>query len=236
MSLLTVLEEVCGRQNVPVPTTVMGSLDTQVQQLRRLLQEEGMDLAKRGDWEGLLVEATHTTLAAEDQGAITSIATNGFRSITNETMWDRTDKLPVPLIGSVAWQGMKAMASISPRYRYRLRGGKLLLTPTPPAGHTLAFEYVSKNWILGADGTTYKKYFTLDTDTIILPEELVLMGLRWRWKKEKGLDYAEDMRTYEYQVADALGRDGGHEVLSMDGGQRHAQPGIWVSPYSWNLP
>lgn len=235
MSLLSLVQDFCEEQNLPAPSGVMSSADSQVKQVRAILKREGADLAKRGNWEALTREATHTTLAAEDQGTIISIATNGFRSIINDTLWDRTDKLPVPLIGSVAWQGVKALSSISPRYRYRLRGGKLLLTPTPPAGHTLAFEYLSQNWILGADGTTYKQAVTLDTDTFLLPEELLVLGLNWRWLKHKGLDYAEDFAAYEYQVMDALGRDGGKEVLSMNDIQRELQPGIWVSPTSWSL-
>jgi len=207
-----------------------------VLQLFRLLEEEGNDLARRGDWEGITFEATHTSLAAEDQGAITSIATNGYRVIKNGTFWDRTNKLPVlgPL-SNAEWQTLKGVGTTGPRYHFRIRGGKVLVNPTPTAGYTWAFEYISKNWILGADGTTYKQYFTLDTDTILLPEDLVLMGLRWRWKKEKGFDYAEDFRTYETQVKDALGRDGGKRTLSMDGGSHSAKPGIFVPDMSWSL-
>lgn len=236
MSLLTIIQYVCGRVGVPVPATVYGTTDTQVLQLLRLLEEEGNDLARRGDWEGITFEATHTTIAAEDQGAITSIATNGYRIIKNDTFWDRTNKLPIlgPL-SNEEWQTLKGVGTTGPRYHFRLRGGKVLINPVPTAGYTWAFEYLSKNWILGADGTTYKQYFTLDTDTILLPEDLALMGLRWRWKKEKGFDYAEDFRTYETQVKDALSRDGGKRTLSMDGSHRRAQPGIFVSDMSWNL-
>ena len=235
MSLLTVIQSFCERTQLPVPATISGTNDAQVKQVRALLEEEGEALSRRGDWEGLTFEATHTTLALEDQGAITSIATNGYRYIKDETMWDRTDKLPVPQMHSTKWQRFKAVVSAAPRYNYRIRGGKLLMTPTPTAGHTLAFEYVSKNWILGVDGTTYKSAFTLDTDTFLIPEELFKLGLRWRWKKEHGLEYAEDFRDYEMQVADALGRDGGKQVIRLDGGFPTARPGIVVPEYSWPL-
>lgn len=236
MSVLTVIQYVCGRTNVPVPVTVLGNTDTQIVQMLRLFEEEGNDLARRGDWNGITFEATHTSLAAEDQGAITSIATNGFRDIKNGTFWDRTNKLPItgPL-NDQQWQRLKGMTTTGPRYRFRIRGGKLLINPTPTAGYSWAFEYVSKNWMLGVDGVTYKQYATLDTDTLLLPEDLVLMGVRWRWKKEKGLDYAEDFATYERQVKDALGRDGGKPRLHMDGGRQEAQPGIFVPDMSWNL-
>lgn len=167
---------------------------------------------------------------------MTSIASNGFNYIKNETIWDRTDKLPIigPL-NSQDWQALKGFVSTGPRYQYRIRGGKLLINPTPTAGHTFAFEYISKNWILDNDGSTYKQYFTEDTDTILLPENLVLSGLRWRWLREKGLPYADIHRMYEDQVRDALGRDGGKKTLAMDGAVPRTGPGIYVPQGSWSL-
>lgn len=238
MSMLTVVQYFCRRTNLTVPPTVYGTTDPQIRQIMALLEEEGNDFASRGSWQGLTFEASHTTIAAEDQGAISTIASNGFRYIKNQTIWDRTDRLPVlgPMDGQ-DWQAMKAVVTTGPRYRFRIRGGKLLVNPTPAAGHSWYFEYVSKNWILGADGVTYKQYFTLDTDTVLLPEELVLMGIRWRWKKEKGFDYAEDMRTYEMQVKDALGRDGGKPILHMDSDTWNGpKPGIFVPDGSWAIP
>ena len=236
MSLLTIVQYVAGRTNVPVPATVYGNTDPLIVQMMRLLEEEGNDLARRHPWQGITFEATHTSLAAEDQGALATIATNGYRDIKNGTFWDRTNKLPIlgPL-SDQEWQTFKGMATTGPRYWFRIRGGKLLINPVPAAGYTWAFEYISKNWILGVDGTSYRQYFLLDTDTILIPEDLVLMGLRWRWKKEKGLDYAEDYETYERQVKDAMGADGGKRTLCMDGSVRRPQPGIFVSDMSWNL-
>lgn len=235
-SLLTIVQRHCQRTGLPVPTTVYGTSDPQVQQLMGLLEEEGIDLAARGAWEGITFEATHITIANEDQGAMTTIAANGFKYIKNDTIWDRTDDLPV--IGPMdarEWQTIKGMATTSPRYRFRIRGGKLLVNPTPTAGHTWAFEYVSKHWITDSTSTTYRQYFGADGDLVLVPAEILLMGLRWRWKKEKGLDYAEDFRTYETQVKDAIGRDGGNPVLSMASEGRNIQPGIFVSPGSWSV-
>lgn len=229
MALLQIIQYVCGRMNVPVPATVTGNTDPLIVQMLRLLEEEGTDLSKRGPWQGITFEATHTTTAAEDQGTVVSIATNGFRSIKNGTFWDRSSNLPIlgPL-SDQQWQMLKGLATTSPRYQYRIRGGKLLINPTPAASLSWAFEYLSKNWILGVDGTTYKQYFTLDTDTVLLPEDLVLIGLRWRWKKEKGMDYAEDFAMYEAQVNSDLAKDGGKPVLSMSGDRKEARPGIFV--------
>jgi len=238
MSLMTIIQQVCGRTNIPVPSSVMGGTsDTQVLQLLRLLEEEGQELASRYPWEGITNEFTLTTIAAEDQGAMATIAPNGFRALKTGTFFDRTDSLPIlgPLTDQ-EWQHRKAIAMTGPRYDFRLRGGHLLVNPIPAAGHTWAGEYWSKNWILGIDGTTYKQYFTLDTDTLLIPEELCLSGLRWRWKKEKGFDYAEDFRSYEMQVKDAMSQDGGKRSLHMDKDMNRPKPGIGVPEYSWSLP
>ncbi len=237
MSLLTIIQAVAKRTAIPSPATVLGNTDTQIVQLQALLEEEGADLARRGAWQGITFEATHTTVATESQGAITSIATNGFNYIKNQTIWDRTDRLPVlGPIDSQDWQALKAVQMTGPRYQFRIRGGLLLVNPVPTAGHSWAFEYVSQNWILAADGVTYKQLFTLDTDTVLLPESLLILGLRWRWMREKGLDYSELFRTYEMQVKDALGRDGGKPILHCD---EHAyqgpKPGIWVPPGNWSV-
>jgi len=235
MTMLSLIQRHCRRSNIPVPTSVYGSTDDQVLQVMAMLEEEGNDLASRGDWQSLVNEATHTTVATESQGAMTSIATNGFSYIKSNTMWDRTENLPVLVIDAVDWQVEKGFAATSPRYRARLRGGNLIATPTPTAGNTWAFEYVSLNWILDADTTTYKQYFTEDTDTLLLPDEILLKGLRWRWKKEKGFEYADDFMSYEKMVADALGRDGINKNLSLSDGVRDKMPGIVVNQGNWNL-
>lgn len=235
MTMLTTIQRFCRRTNIPIPSTAYGSTDPQVLQAMSLLDEEGNDLASRGDWQALTFEATHTSLAAESQGDIETIASNGFSYIKNNTFWDRTEKLPIGVIDGVDWQQEKGFANTSPHYRVRIRGGELLATPTPTAGNTWAFEYVSENWILDTDGTTYKNHFTADTDTLLLPEKVLLAGLRWRWKKEKGFDYAEDFVTYEKLVEQYLGRQGVKRNLSMDEGREDRSPHIHVSQGSWNL-
>src|SRR5882672_2309840 len=93
--MIEIVQDLCGRQNLDVPTTVIGTTDPQVRQIMKLLEEEGNDLAARGGWERLTIEAVHTTVASEDQGAIASIASTAFRYIKNQTFWDRDTKLPI---------------------------------------------------------------------------------------------------------------------------------------------
>ena len=235
MSLLNTVQRFCKRTGLDVPTSVISATDPQVKQILALLEEEGNDLSGRGDWQELTNEATHTTVATESQGAITTIASNGYRYIKNNTIWDRTNQLPLYVTDGTGWQELKSTTTTAPDYHVRIRGGNLLSNPVPTAGLTWAFEYVTWNWITDATSTTPSQYFTDDTDLILLPEPIVMMGVRWRWKKEKGLEYAEDFRTYEMMVSDALSRNGLNRPLSASKRIDSPSPHVVVPIGSFNL-
>lgn len=236
LSLLDLITVFCERTGLRVPTTVMGSTDAQIVQARALLEEEGHDLSSRGLWSGLIQETSFPTTAAEDQGSLDDLASNGFRMIVQDTIWDRSNQLPI--CGPMSPQEHQArlsLAATGPRYRFRIRGGKLLVNPVPTAGLTWYFEYVTEHWILDASSGDGKRYFTADTDVPTLPSSLLLLGLRWRWKAAKGLEYAELQRTYEIQVKDALARDGSKHDLEMGKPTRRTRPGVFVPEGNWDL-
>lgn len=237
-TILDEIREFCEEMLLPIPGAVVGSADPNVRQIKALLLRAGNALAIRGEWSRLTHEATHTTVAAEDQGSIYDITGSGataFRKIKNETMWDRTDKLPIYPINPIDWQLIKATISANPRYKYRIVRGRLMMTPTPTAGHTVAFEWVSKWWIQDSVGTI-KERFTADTDTFLVERELLRLGLAWRWKKAKGFDYTEEYEEYETRLSETLGHDVTRETIQMDGQPRTIRPGIFVPEYSWDLP
>lgn len=238
-SLLDEVTDFCERMMLPIPATVIASADPHVKQIRAILYETGNALALRGEWSRLTEEKTFTTVAQEDQGSIYELTGTGtltpFRKIKNETMWDRTDRLPVWPINPINWQRIKALSTSMPRYRYRIVRGRLLFTPTPPASHTVAFEWVSKWWIQDGTSGSIKERFTLDTDTFLVERELLKLGLAWRWRKAKGMDYAEEYEEYEARLAETLAHDVTRDVLYMDHAEPRMKPGVFVPDYNWDL-
>lgn len=229
MSLLTLVQRAFKRVGLSAPTAVMSSTDENVIRMIELANEEGEELATRGDWQALTREATHTTLAAESQGLMTAIAGSDFWYIRNDTFWNRTKDRRWYPVSDVRWQEMKATAITGPVEYFRIRGGYLLALPTPTAGETLAFEWVSKNWCESSGGTGQSAW-AADTDVARLDEALMLMGLVWRWKKAYGMEYAEDFRQYEMRVETALVRDGAKPHINMGGapaGERNVPQGSW---------
>ena len=75
----------------------------------------------------------------------------------------------------------------------------------------------------------------MDDDYPLLDSNLITLGVIWRWKKSKGLEYAEDFDTYEAAVSDAMARDGTKPKISMNGPQEaNFQPFIVVPLTDWN--
>lgn len=237
--LLSEIQEFCEEQLLPVPLSIIGNTDPQVTQIKALLFRAGQSIAIRHDWSSLTFEKVHTTLAQEDQGNIFeltagAITSTAFRKIKDQTTWDRTDKLTVLPIDAVDWQLVKGTTAVSPRYRYRLLRYRLLMTPTPPVDHSFAFEWVSRWWIQSASGAI-KRTFTADTDSFLLERELLKLSLSWRWKKAKGLDYAEEYEEFEARLGEMKAHDTPQPVLYQDQSRKRMQPGIFVPEYSWNV-
>lgn len=235
MTLLELCRKVAGRTGIPVPSGVVSSNDKQVVQLLGLLEELLDELTSNGYWESANSTATFTTVAQEDQGAMATIAPVGFKGVVKKTFYNRT--LRLPFYGPMTpqqWQALKALPQTGPFYKYRIDGGHLLVNPVPPAGHSCAFEYYSSWVVLAADGVTRRQYPTADNDTFLLDDQLLLSGLRWKWKYEKGLEYAEDFRRYEeLKMAGTLREDVQPQIV-MDGGMEDFKPGIFVPWGNWN--
>jgi hypothetical protein len=224
MNVLEVIQRATNAIGIPEPGAALASTDLSIIQLVELLNQECRSLSTRYDWQALQFEQTFTTLAAESQGTLASLITNGreLRYIRNDTIWNRTRREPI--YGPRAdrtWQGYKAVSITSPYSEYRIRGNTLLFLPAPTAGDTCAFEFQSKSSMSDAAGTTFYTNANADTDLLLLDDELILAGVEWRWRKVKGLEYAEDFMTYERMVTDAMGRDGTKVTLSLDGGVSH---------------
>lgn len=213
MSCLSIIAEVCGRLSLPVPTAVVGSTDSQLIQLLTLLNKAGHDLGQAFNWQALTEEQTFVTTNTPTQSAAVPVDFDRF--IAN-SIFNRTTRRPVSgPITPIQWQALQAQPALSTVYlMFRERQGQFLMIPTPPAGQTIAYEYVSENWAKSSGGTPQAK-FLADTDLTYLDESLLADALVWMFLRAKGLSYAEEMTTYGRNLDQQMGRDGGSTSLSL---------------------
>ncbi len=234
MSLLTIVQDAAVLCNLPAPTSVITSSDPNAPLLLRLANQEGNELARRHDWVLLMVDQTQTTIATEKQ---TPFPDNFDRMTPYPEVWNRS--LGLPYSGPTSprtWGTIKGLAvtSSSPGwwrigyeadipFRFTLE-----ITPAPTAGQTLAYYYIANVWCHDTAFTADQAQWVADTDEAYIPERLITLGIVWRYKKSKGLDYAEDMSTYEREVERACSRDKGAGVIRPRSTVRDDLP-----PYSW---
>ncbi len=110
------------------------------------------------------------------------------------------------------WQETQASLVTMVNPAFRIRGNRFLISPTPNSVETVAYEYISKNWCQSEGGTGQSEW-AADTDVGLLDEELMKLGVVWRFKAKKGLDYAEDMNSYEIKVNKAILKDGARVTI-----------------------
>ena len=237
MTLLTIIQDVTDDLALSKPTTVIGNTDRQIVQLLAIANREGKELASRYRWSGMLKENLFTLIAAQDQGKMNSAAVVSdldFDYIINDTFWDRTRSLPIPgPISALDWQTLLSFPVQGPYLQFRIQGQKLLIHPIPPT-HSVAFEYQSTSWC-ETSGEVGKAKWSADNDTGILDENLMTLGIRWRWLQRKGMEYGQDFDLYERMLTDAKARDGGKPRLLMNSRNRSRSPGIFVPRGSWDL-
>lgn len=234
MSLLTIVQAVCKRVGVSSPVNAYSSTDDNIVRIIALANEEGEELANEYAWQALTHEATHTTVAAESQGSILTIAGSDFGWIKNDTLFDRTANRPVIPVDDVQWQQMKASGITGPYSNVRIRGNTLLASPTPTAGHTWAFEWVSKDWCEDSAGTGQDAWGA-DSDVARLDEKLITMGVIWRFKQSQGFEYGEDFNKYQRRLQNALARDGAKPRIHMGKGGGRFISNKNVEEGSWTL-
>lgn len=231
MTLLSIVRNASDRLGLTRPSSVATSSDQSVLTLLGLAQEEGKALAGRHTWQVLQTEYTFPTVDGTESYALPS----GFDQLIKNTVFNRTRRRR--MVGDLSpeqWQQTKASLVTMVNPAFRIRGNLFLISPTPNSAETVAYEYISKNWCQSASSVGQSAW-AADTDTGILDEELMTLGIIWRFKASKGLDYAEAMNNYEIEVGKAIFKDGARVTIDTSCMERDRIPHAPTVPETLNI-
>ena len=227
MTLLSICQNVADFTGFERPVTVVDNTDPIARQLLALAQREGKQLMRMSDWAILKKEHTFSTSSGTAAYALPS----DFDRLVLETSYNRSDNdiLTGP-ISSAEYQLVNhGMATTGTTEKFRLKAAsnalKFELDPTPSSTQTIGFEYVS-NQFCQSSGGSGQAAWAADTDTGILDETTMEMGITWRFKSSHGLDFAEDFRQYQLEVRQAIARNGSAPILQLDDARK-----LIVGPY-----
>lgn len=207
------------------PTTFFGSSDQLALEMCDLVNDVARDVSEYQDWQRL----TRVYSITGDGATETFPMPDDYdRQLINADMQD---------LQSWAW-GYEHITDINDFLYQRQRG--MILTPgawiiygglihfTPSPAGDASFPYISKNYAVGSDQQR-KPAFDADTDSFILDEHLLTLGLVWRWREQKKLDFTGDQANFEKALNERGAKDAGSKVIRYGGrmfNRRGASP--WV--------
>lgn len=194
MTLLTIVKAAADEIQMPRPATVVGNDTPDAQRFLRYANKVGSSVMKKYAWQALRNEHTFTATATEEQ---TGALPDDFDRFVPETFWNRDSKEDVVgPVDPVRWQGIVKTGGNNSRPMFIYRDDSIYLSPTPTAGHTYAFEYVSNKWARSSGGTAQAS-FLADTDEPYLDEELMILGIIYEWLRSEGQPF--DAALFDYR-------------------------------------
>lgn len=221
MTLLTIcqdaLREIGGFN---VPDTIVGNTDPTAVHLLALANRAGKDLALDYKWQELLETHSFSTVASTSAYALPA----DFHAIADGTSWDLTENKE--LVGPISrreWKMFESseVNSVGVDTLFRIQGEQFNLYPTPSSVRSMVFEYYQKTYVSPNAGSD-KVAFTLDDDTARIDEDLILLGVKYRFKAAKGLPNDAEEKEFNKRTNSLQASNKGAPTVRFGGARRHS--------------
>jgi hypothetical protein len=229
-SILGIIQETAPRLGLEVPDTVFSSTERTQIELKRVVNATLDMIVRAHRWQKLVQRATYS-----GDGSTTDFdlpADYGWMP-DDQRIWSTTGQRTFLKCQSLDdWLALDVRNFNPGDNAWIIYGQQLHFTPALDDGEDAQHFYQSTAAVQPASGTA-KSTFTLDTDTFRLDDELLRLGLIYRWKQYKGLPYAEFMNDYEILKEKLIGRDKGATMLRQG---KFRMPRDAAFAYPLNVP
>lgn len=213
MTVLSTIADIATVIGLDVPLAVFSSTEREHVELQSLANRTAKAMAKHYDWQALKTLGTFTGDGTTEDFAYPD---GYWRMLNDAQLW--TTAQPYRALQHVTstntWRGIIVSGLTVSVGQWTIYGSQFHIRPAMATGDTATFYYITQYIVDPVSGSN-KVAFTLDTDSFLLDEEVLGLGMIWRWKANKGLPYAEAMTDYEIALADAVGRDKGSKIITI---------------------
>lgn len=216
MTILSCCQDAAVKLNRTKPTSIFTSSDPFAAELLLAAKETAEALVKEEhDWRALTLMATCQGDASTTVFPLVSPLVTGF-----ERMIKGADVHSLRFKNATfrwakdldEWLFIKDNLLVGSPGNVVLLNNTIQIFPPMPVSDTGRFFYISNYYALSAGGTP-QATFQADNDTFALDERLLRLGIIWRWRADKRLEYAEDLKNYEIAKMTAMGKDKGNQPV-----------------------
>lgn len=215
-------------------TTTTGTYNTVTRQITGIPSTSGLDttymIVGNGFPNATFIESVDSATQVTASTYSTVAATGGtvyfqkvkydlpddYDAIVPRTQWDKSKHWE--MLGpedAQQWEWLlSGYISTGPRIRWRLYGNYFQIWPGFSTNEYLGYEYRSKGWARAADGSV-KNSFTLDTDTCIYPDRVMVLTTKLKYFQAKGFDTTALYRDYLTELETAMAQDTSAANLSF---------------------
>jgi len=211
--------QVAVEVGIPKTADVFTASDVAFEQLTTLANSCGYELLQDSAWEGLVREYSFTTRDG-DTGKYELPADWGY--MINQTGWDRTNN--VMLGGPISpqqWEYLigRDLVSQTIYATFRENQNQFWLFPQPPPiCIEIAFEYVSRNWVLvNGQPDNYADKCVQAADLVLYEPHLFERLLKLRFLEARGFDTTNASNQYDKSLTSWEGKDKGAPILNAAG-------------------
>lgn len=238
MTALSLVNRALQEIGLPQAQTIISVQDDQTGfQMHGLLNALGTQLCRVHDWQFL-----EKTVTLVGDGVTTEFDLPAdYGRMVNQTQWSSKNRRP--MYGPMTPQGWSwvqfGIVSVGVYYRYRIIGNKFCVFPTPAAGEEIHFYYISKNWVydpVALPAPVYKDTVTLDTDTTVFDDFLMIAGMKYKLWSAKGMEATELNQEFQYMLNAEKSQTQGAPVIALDSRWEQLYiSGQNVPDGSWNV-
>lgn len=219
MTVLTAMQSAAIRLLGQKPGTFFGATNQFEVELTDLVNEVATDISKYQDWQALVRFAV---VAGDGTETDFSLPDDYDRMLQNAEVQDSTawawgyrrvnDLNTFTYLVNTGWGPYPGV--------WTLYANLLRFTPAPATATTATYPYITIDIVKDAGSLAGKPQFTSDTDTFLLPERLLTLGLVWRWRENKKLDASGDQEAFIKALDEYAVKDRGSRAYRRNGGAR----------------
>lgn len=209
---LKIVQDAAPRLGISIPEQLFASTDRMAKELSVTLNKCAVRLARLHDWEALLSVYTHT-----GNGSTTAFTkpSHYWRMPKEAQIWSSRWQRPLTHISAEDWLRLDVREYDLVTGNWTLFGNKFQYKPALADGETARFFFVSDNICTDNDGETLKMSFMADDDLFRLDDYMLELEFIWVWRKQKGMEYAEDMADAQEAVEKAITKDKGARIITQ---------------------